>query len=126
MLVLPSASLVQSQQDMQERMNQITGGGAVPGHAAAAAGRAGGAGGAAPRAVAMLLGETVAVAFQSIRANTLRSMLTMLGIIIGVGAVITMVALGTGAQKAVEDRIAALGANVFTVFAGQAPLRRRS
>src|ERR687892_1273373 len=67
----------------------------------------------------MLLGETVAVAFQSIRANKLRSVLTMLGIIIGVGAVITMVALGSGAQKAVEDRIAALGANVFTVFAGQ-------
>jgi putative ABC transport system permease protein len=67
----------------------------------------------------MLLGETVAVAFQSIRANKLRSMLTMLGIIIGVGAVITMVALGSGAQKAVEDRIAALGANVFTVYAGQ-------
>jgi putative ABC transport system permease protein len=67
----------------------------------------------------MLVGETVAVAFQSIRANKLRSMLTMLGIIIGVGAVITMVALGSGAQKAVEDRIAALGANVFTVFAGQ-------
>jgi putative ABC transport system permease protein len=68
----------------------------------------------------MLLGETVAVALQSIRANMLRSVLTMLGIIIGVGAVITMVALGSGAQKAVEDRIAALGANVFTVFAGQA------
>jgi putative ABC transport system permease protein len=67
----------------------------------------------------MLIGETIAVAFQSIRANKLRSMLTMLGIIIGVGAVITMVALGSGAQKAVEDRIAALGANVFTVFAGQ-------
>ena len=67
----------------------------------------------------MLFGETLAVAFQSIRANALRSMLTMLGIIIGVGAVITMVALGTGAQKAVEERIAALGANVFTVFAGQ-------
>jgi putative ABC transport system permease protein len=67
----------------------------------------------------MLVGETVAVAFQSIRANKLRSVLTMLGIIIGVGAVITMVALGSGAQKAVEDRIAALGANVFTVFAGQ-------
>ena len=57
----------------------------------------------------MLVGETVAVAFQSIRANKLRSVLTMLGIIIGVGAVITMVALGTGAQKAVEERIAALG-----------------
>ena len=67
----------------------------------------------------MQFGETFAVAFQSIRANALRSMLTMLGIIIGVGAVITMVALGTGAQKAVEDRIAALGANIFTVFAGQ-------
>ena len=68
----------------------------------------------------MLLGETVAVALQSIRANMMRSVLTMLGIIIGVGAVITMVALGSGAQKAVQDRIAALGANVFTVFAGQA------
>jgi len=67
----------------------------------------------------MLVGETVAVAFQSIRANKLRSVLTMLGIIIGVGAVITMVALGSGAQKAVQDRIAALGANVLTVFAGQ-------
>ena len=67
----------------------------------------------------MLLGETVGVALQSIRANMLRSALTMLGIIIGVGAVITMVALGSGAQKAVQDRIAALGANVFTVFAGQ-------
>ncbi len=68
----------------------------------------------------MLLGETIAVAFQSIRANALRSILTMLGIIIGVGAVITMVALGSGAQKAVNDRIAALGANVFSVMAGQA------
>ena len=68
----------------------------------------------------MLLGETIAVALQSIRANMLRSVLTALGIIIGVGAVITMVALGNGAQKAVNDRIAALGANVFTVTAGQA------
>ena len=67
----------------------------------------------------MLVGETVSVALQSIRANMLRSVLTMLGIIIGVGAVITMVALGSGAQKAVQDRIASLGANVFTVFAGQ-------
>jgi putative ABC transport system permease protein len=67
----------------------------------------------------MLIGETLAVALSSIRSNALRSILTMLGIIIGVGAVITMVALGTGAQKAVEERIAALGANVFTVFAGQ-------
>ena len=67
----------------------------------------------------MLLGETIAVAFQSIRANKLRSSLTMLGIVIGVGAVITMVALGSGAQKAVEDQIASLGANTFSVFPGQ-------
>jgi putative ABC transport system permease protein len=67
----------------------------------------------------MLIGETVGVAFSSIRANKLRAALTMLGIIIGVGAVITMVALGTGAQKAVNDRIAALGANVFYVYPGQ-------
>ena len=68
----------------------------------------------------MLLGETIAVAVQSIRANAHRKIHTHLGIIIGVGAVITMVALGSGAQKAVNDRIAALGANVFTVMAGQA------
>jgi putative ABC transport system permease protein len=67
----------------------------------------------------MLLDEILRVAFQSIRANKLRSMLTMLGIIIGVGAVITMVALGTGAQKAIEERINALGANLLTIFPGQ-------
>ncbi|HEU4648580.1 MAG TPA: ABC transporter permease [Gemmatimonadales bacterium] len=70
-------------------------------------------------AVQLLLGETVTVALESIRVNKLRALLTMLGIIIGVGAVITMVSLGAGAQKAVEDRIAALGANVFTVVPGQ-------
>jgi len=59
------------------------------------------------------------VALRALAVNKLRSLLTMLGIIIGVGAVITMVALGSGAQKAVNARIAALGANVFTVFAGQ-------
>ena len=62
----------------------------------------------------MQLGETIAVAFQSIRANKLRAALTMLGIVIGVGAVITMVALGSGAQKAVEDRINSLGANLLS------------
>jgi putative ABC transport system permease protein len=66
----------------------------------------------------MLIGETIAVALQSIRANALRSILTALGIIIGVAAVITMVALGTGAQKAVEEQIASLGANVLSVYPG--------
>jgi putative ABC transport system permease protein len=66
----------------------------------------------------MLIGETLMVALRSIRANALRSILTALGIIIGVGAVITMVALGTGAQKAVEDQIAAMGSNVLQIYPG--------
>jgi putative ABC transport system permease protein len=67
----------------------------------------------------MLLGEIFQVALQAIRANKLRSFLTMLGIIIGVGAVITMVALGSGAQKAVQARIAALGPTLLSIFPGQ-------
>ena len=66
----------------------------------------------------MLLGEIFQVALQAIRANKLRSFLTMLGIIIGVGAVITMVALGSGAQKAVQARIQALGPTLLSVFPG--------
>ena len=48
----------------------------------------------------MLLFEIIRVALQAIGANKMRSVLTMLGIVIGVAAVITMVALGTGAQSA--------------------------
>jgi putative ABC transport system permease protein len=66
----------------------------------------------------MLFGEIFQVALQAIRANKLRSFLTMLGIIIGVGAVITMVALGSGAQKAVQARIQALGPTLLSVFPG--------
>jgi len=71
----------------------------------------------------MMIGETVAVAFQSIRANKLRTALTMLGVIIGVAAVIAMVALGTGAQRAVEEKINALGANLLTIYPGQSFMR---
>jgi len=67
----------------------------------------------------MLLGEIFQVALQAIRANKLRSFLTMLGIIIGVGAVITMVALGSGAQKAVQARIQALGPTLLSLYPGQ-------
>ncbi|HET9066160.1 MAG TPA: ABC transporter permease [Gemmatimonadales bacterium] len=67
----------------------------------------------------MMLSETVRVAFGSIRANKLRAMLTMLGVIIGVAAVITVVAMGTGAQKSVEERINSLGANLIQINAGQ-------
>ena len=63
----------------------------------------------------MLISETVRVAFASLRANKLRSALTMLGIVIGVAAVIAMVALGNGAAKAVNDRIARLGTTVLQI-----------
>ena len=68
----------------------------------------------------MLFGETIMVALGALRANKLRSLLTMLGIVIGVAAVIAVVALGRGAQKAVNDRIAALGTTLLTVSPGQA------
>src|SRR3954471_11638842 len=67
----------------------------------------------------MLIGEIITVALGALRANKLRSLLTMLGIVIGVGAVIAVVALGAGAQKAVKDRIAALGTTLLTVNPGQ-------
>jgi len=63
----------------------------------------------------MPIAEIVRVAFQSIRANLFRALLTMLGIIIGVGAVIAMLAAGSGAQKRVDDQISALGANILTL-----------
>ena len=63
----------------------------------------------------MLLGETVRIALQSIRGNLFRAALTMLGIIIGVGAVITMVALGTGAQRAIDAQMQALGGDILSV-----------
>jgi putative ABC transport system permease protein len=67
----------------------------------------------------MQLGETFRVALEALRANKLRSMLTMLGIVIGVAAVIAMVALGRGAQESVNQRIAALGTTLLSVRAGQ-------
>ncbi|HEY5480746.1 MAG TPA: ABC transporter permease [Verrucomicrobiae bacterium] len=57
-------------------------------------------------------------AFRALRRNKMRTVLTMLGIIIGVGAVIAMVGIGNGAKAQVQARIAALGQNVIMVFAG--------
>jgi putative ABC transport system permease protein len=67
----------------------------------------------------MVLFEVFAVALQALRANKLRSVLTMLGIVIGVSAVIAMIALGTGAQTAVNERIQSLGTTLLTVMPGQ-------
>ncbi len=67
----------------------------------------------------MMFGEIFRVALSAIRANKMRSFLTMLGIIIGIAAVIAMVALGEGAQRSVQARLSALGTNVLTVRPGQ-------
>ncbi len=67
----------------------------------------------------MLIREIIWVALGAIRANALRSFLTTLGIIIGVSAVIAMVALGEGAQRNVEERISRMGTNVLTIRADQ-------
>src|SRR3954471_17066042 len=67
----------------------------------------------------MLIGEIISVALGALRANKLRSLLTMLGIVIGVAAVIAVVALGAGAQAAVKDRISSLGTTLLTVTPGQ-------
>ena len=67
----------------------------------------------------MLIGEIITVALGALRANKLRSLLTMLGIVIGVAAVIAVVALGAGAQSAVKDRISSLGTTLLTVMPGQ-------
>jgi len=61
---------------------------------------------------------TLRVALKALNRNKMRTMLTMLGMIIGVGAVITMVALGKGAQQTIEDQVKAAGTNMITINAG--------
>ncbi len=58
------------------------------------------------------------IAVRALRVNKLRSALTMLGIIIGVGAVIAMVAVGAGAQARVAEQIQSLGSNLIIVLSG--------
>jgi len=66
----------------------------------------------------MRIDSTVIVSLRALRRNTMRSILTALGIIIGVGAVIAMVSIGNGAKSTVEAQIASLGRNVLLVFSG--------
>ena len=61
---------------------------------------------------------TLVIALKALNRNKMRTMLTMLGMIIGVGAVITMVALGKGAQSTIEEQVKAAGTNLITVMAG--------
>jgi putative ABC transport system permease protein len=66
----------------------------------------------------MRFGSIIKVAIRALLRNTMRSILTALGIIIGVGAVIAMVSIGNGAKAQVEAQVASLGQNVITVFSG--------
>src|SRR3954468_9255629 len=68
----------------------------------------------------MTLLESFRTALRALRVNLLRSFLTMLGIIVGVASVITMVAVGAGAQAQVAEQIRSLGANVLMVVPGTA------
>jgi putative ABC transport system permease protein len=63
---------------------------------------------------------TLRIAFKALGRNKLRTALTMLGMIIGVAAVIAMVAMGTGAQAQIEEQIKSTGTNLVTVFPGSA------
>ncbi len=64
-------------------------------------------------------GNTLLLALREIRRNLMRSFLTILGIVIGVAAVVTMVTLGNGATKVVSDQISSLGSNLVMIRPGQ-------
>jgi putative ABC transport system permease protein len=64
--------------------------------------------------------DTMSLAVEALQRNLMRSVLTALGIIIGVAAVIVMMALGDGAQASIKERIQSVGANTITVTAGSA------
>jgi putative ABC transport system permease protein len=66
-----------------------------------------------------MLWTTILLALREIKRNLMRSFLTMLGIVIGVGAVITMVTIGGGATAQVQQQIASMGSNVLMVTAGR-------
>ena len=69
------------------------------------------------------LGEAMVMALRSLRANLFRTVLTLLGIVIGVGSVVAMLAVGEGAKQAVLERISAMGTNLLLVRPG-APAQR--
>src|SRR2546426_12767730 len=66
----------------------------------------------------MIVFKTFSIAARALRRNLLRTLLPMLGIIIGVSAVIAMVSIGNGARSQLEASIATLGQNVITVLSG--------
>ena len=66
-----------------------------------------------------MLGNALLLALRELRRNVMRSILTMLGIIIGVAAVITLVTLGGGATRQVTEQISSLGSNLLMITVGK-------
>ena len=62
--------------------------------------------------------STLRISFRALRVNKMRSALTMLGIIIGVGAVIAMLAVGTGASRKIAEQISSMGSNLLIILPG--------
>jgi putative ABC transport system permease protein len=67
----------------------------------------------------MNLGQAIIEALESLNSNKLRSSLTILGIVIGVGAVIAMLAVGNGAQNTITGSISGIGSNLLFVMSGK-------
>src|SRR5262249_9561157 len=67
--------------------------------------------------------EVIRLAFDSLLANKVRSLLTMLGVIIGVASVVALLALGNGARASITNQIQSIGTNLLTIMAGS-PNRR--
>ncbi len=59
--------------------------------------------------------ESIRIALESLRSNKLRTFLTMLGIIIGVWSVVSLMAIGNGAQKAITDQVQGIGTNLLNL-----------
>src|SRR5579871_3186689 len=68
----------------------------------------------------MNIGESVRVALRGLSANKLRGILTMLGVIIGVAAVIALMSIGNGAQQQITSQVNSLGTNLVFITPGQA------
>ncbi|MFA6879523.1 MAG: ABC transporter permease, partial [Bacteroidales bacterium] len=63
-------------------------------------------------------GNLFKIALKSIASNKLRTFLTMLGIVIGVGSVITMLAIGQGSKKSIQSQISKMGSNMIMIMPG--------
>ncbi len=69
----------------------------------------------------MLIREIVKSAWRSLKSNRMRTLLTMLGMIMGTAAVVAVLGIGEGASSSVEGRIRSLGSNLLTRAPGSAP-----